>query len=230
MPHILLIEDDKSISMALKFTLTRADYEVTVAADGAAGLEAARTTDPDLILLDLLLPKVSGLDVAKTLRSEGNEVPIIMLTALDRDEDKVKGLDAGADDYITKPFSTTELLARIRAHLRRTRQEHKSPSGRLEAGELVIDADDMRVYVAGEPVRLRSKEYALLVALAFRHGALCTRPWIAQEVWQEAFLPTSRTIDTHVRRLRKAIELNGWTYIQTEHGMGYRFEARHEDK
>lgn len=229
MAHILLIEDDKSIRMALEFSLTRSDYEVSTAADGAAGLEAARTTKPDLILLDILLPKVSGIDVARTLRASGDDVPIIMLTALDRDEDKVAGLDAGADDYLTKPFSTNELMARIRAHLRRSRHSHDKPAGRIEAGELLIDADAMRVYVAGEPVRLRSKEYSLLIALAFRQGALCTRQWLAQEVWGEEFLSTSRTIDTHIRRLRKAIERNGWTYIQTEHGMGYRFEAKREN-
>ena len=225
-PHILLIEDDKTIRMALEFSLTRAGYEVTVASDGAAGLDAARHTSPDLILLDILLPKLSGTDVARTLREEGSDVPIIMLTALDREEDKVAGLDAGADDYMTKPFSTEELLARIRAHLRRMKHAQEAPSGTIEAGLLSIDIDAMRVCVAGKPVKLRSKEYALLIALASRRGALCTRPWISQEVWGETFLPTSRTIDTHIRRLRKAIEGDGWTYIQTEHGMGYRFEAR----
>ena len=226
MSRILLVEDDKSIRLALDFALTKANYEVSVAVDGATGLDAALSTQPDLVLLDVLLPKMSGLDVARTLRASRFRAPIIMLTALDSDDDKVAGLDAGADDYITKPFSTAELLARIRANLRRKAAEQTHDSGVIEAGNLTIDVDAMRVEVDGQPVRLRSKEYALLLALASRPGALCTRQWISQEVWGETFLPTSRTIDTHIRRLRKAIETGEWTYIQTEHRMGYRFEPR----
>ena len=230
MPRILLVEDDKTIQMTLEFALTRADYEVTSVSDGVSALEAARLTNPDLILLDIMLPRLPGTEVARTLRAEGSNVPIIMLTALDRDEDKVAGLDSGADDYMTKPFSTTELLARIRANLRRATREGQRSDPIIEAGQLRIDTQAARVTVGGEPVRLRSKEYALLVALATHHGALCSRQWLTQEVWAETFLPTSRTIDTHVRRLRQAIERDGWTYIQTERGMGYRFEARQGDE
>ncbi len=232
MADILLVEDDKTIRITVEFALTREGYAVTCAEDGAAGLESARETRPDLVLLDVMLPEMTGIEVARTLRYEGDEVPIIMLTALDGDEDKVRGLDAGADDYITKPFSTTELLARVRAHLRRS-HAHGQGAGdgaRIEAGELLIDKEAARVLVAGQPVELRSKEYALLVALAQRPGMLCTRQWIAEQVWNEEFLSTSRTIDTHVRRIRKAINRDGWTYIQTAHGMGYRFEARHEEE
>lgn len=228
MPNILLVEDDQTIRLTVEFALTKAGYAVTTAADGAAALDYAHTASPDLILLDLMLPKVSGLDVARNLRSENNEVPIIMLTALDREEDKINGLDAGADDYITKPFSTDELLARIRANMRRAGVSSSKSSGCIDAGELHIDLDAARVSVAGETVTLRSKEYKLLVAMASRPGALSTRQWLAEEVWGEEFLSTSRTIDTHVRRIRKAIDRNGWTYIQTAHGMGYRFEAMHE--
>lgn len=230
MPRILLVEDDKSIRMALEFALTRAGYEVTPAPDGVSALERARKIDPDLVLLDILLPKLSGIDVAKTLRASGSAVPIIMLTALDQDADKIAGLDAGADDYVTKPFSTPELLARIRANLRRTHSSESSHRGRIEAGPLVIDLDATRVTIDDKPVKLRSKEYELLVALATRRGALCTRQLLSQEVWGEQFLSTSRTIDTHVRRLRKALETSGWTFIQTEHGMGYRFEAKQEQQ
>ena len=228
MPRILLVEDDKTIQMTLEYALTRADYEVTSVSDGISALDAAHLSEPDLVLLDIMLPKLSGTEVSRQLRAEGSDVPIIMLTALDRDEDKVAGLDAGADDYMTKPFSTNELLARIRANLRRASREGSHSEGVIEAGELSIDLGATRVTVAGTPVRLRSKEYALLVALATRHGALCSRQWLSEKVWDEAFLPTSRTIDTHVRRLRQAIERNGWTYVQTERGMGYRFEARRE--
>lgn len=228
MAHILLVEDDKSIRMALEFSLTRAGYEVTGVATGTEGLETARNIDADLILLDVLLPKLSGLDVARALREAGDRTPIIMLTALDSDADTIAGLDAGADDYVTKPFSTPELLARIRANLRRSGVMERHPTDTITAGPLVIDLDATRVILDGKPIKLRSKEYALLVALATHRGALCTRQWIAQEVWGEMFLPTSRTIDTHVRRLRKALDGHGWTFVQTEHGMGYRFEEKQE--
>jgi DNA-binding response OmpR family regulator len=227
MAHILLVEDDKSIRMALDFALTRAGYEVSCAANGSEGLEAARTVKPDLILLDILLPKLSGIEVARNLRSSGSKTPIIMLTALDGDGDKIAGLDAGADDYVTKPFSTPELLARIRANLRRQGLGN-APSGTIVAGPLTIDIDATRVTLDGKPVKLRTKEYALLLALATHQGALCTRQWLAQEVWGEVFLPTSRTIDTHVRRLRKALDGTSWTFVQTEHGMGYRFDPIQE--
>ncbi|MGI6590455.1 MAG: response regulator transcription factor [Eggerthellaceae bacterium] len=224
MPSILLVEDDQTIRLTVEFALTKAGYAVTTAPDGKTALEYAETTNPNLILLDLMLPKVSGIDVARTLRAHNNTVPIIMLTALDREKDKIRGLDAGADDYITKPFSTDELLARIRANMRRAGISTSKRTGKIEAGELSIDLDAARVTVAGEPVTLRSKEYKVLVALASRPGALATRQWLALEVWGEEFLSTSRTIDTHIRRIRKAIDRNGWTYIQTAHGMGYRFE------
>lgn len=226
MSSILLIEDDKTIRLALGFTLTNAGYELTVATDGAEGLEVARTANPNLILLDVMLPKLSGLEVARLLRNDGNKVPIIMLTALDQETDKVAGLDAGADDYVTKPFSTAELLARIRANMRRQRRANDDRPAQIDAGALHMDLDASRVLVAGSPVKLRKKEYQLLFALASRPGVLCTRQWLSREIWGEMFLPTSRTIDTHVKRLRKAIDRDGWTYIHTEHGMGYRFEPR----
>ena len=225
MSSILLVEDDQTIRLTVEFALTKAGYAVTTASDGATALEYVHSANPDLVLLDLMLPKVSGIDVARNQRAPNNDVPIIMLTALDREEDKIRGLDAGADDYITKPFSTDELLARIRANMRRAGVSTSKSSGSIDAGELHIDLDAARVSVAGEPVELRSKEYKLLVAMASRPGALSTRQWLAEEVWGEEFLSTSRTIDTHVRRIRKAIDRNGWTYIQTAHGMGYRFEA-----
>lgn len=223
MQQILLVEDDKTIRLTLEFALTREGYAVSSAADGAEGLEAARTTDPDLILLDLMLPHVSGTEIARSLRASGCDTPIIMLTALDTEADKVAGLDAGADDYVTKPFSTAELLARVRAQLRRTHHEPQLTET-IVAGPLTIDPVAMRVEIDGEPVRLRAKEYRLLSVLAARRGALCTRQYLTQEVWNEVFLPTSRTLDTHIRRLRKAIQVDGWSFISTEHGMGYRFE------
>ena len=229
MAQILLVEDDKTIRIATEFALTQAGYEVSVAADGAQGFETAKKINPDIILLDLMLPKMSGFEVAERLRKDGNDVPIIMLTALDREEDKIKGLDAGADDYITKPFSTKELLARVRANLRRVRPHENETKTTIEVGNLCIDTQAARVTVAGQTIDLRSKEYALLLTLATHPGVLCTRDWIANQVWGEEFLSTSRTIDTHVRRVRKAINKDGWSYIQTAHGMGYRFEPKHKE-
>lgn len=225
---ILLIEDDPTIRMTTEFSLTRAGYAVSSCADGREGLDTALSIKPDLILLDLMLPSLDGFEIAEKLRETDLETPIIMLTALDRDEDKVRGLDAGADDYITKPFSTEVLLARIRANMRRAGHGIADgyPSGSITIGDLEIDMSNARVKVKDEVVSLRGKEYALLVALAQRPGALCTREWLSQEVWNEEFMPTSRTIDVHVRRIRKAIETpSDYTYIQTVHGMGYRFEA-----
>lgn len=224
MPNILLVEDDKTIQLALEYALTRADYSVTVASDGIAGLEAARSSNPSLILLDVMLPRLSGLEVARELRGEGNSVPIIMLTALDEEANKIAGLDAGADDYVTKPFSTAELLARVRANLRRGARDGAPSMQQIEVGDLVIDTERTAVTLAGKRIKLRQKEYDLLVALASRPGALCTRQWLTETVWGEPFLSTSRTLDTHVRRLRKALEQSAWSYIHTEHGMGYRFD------
>lgn len=226
MTTILVIEDDPTIRLTIEFALTKADYAVATAADGASGLDIARKINPDLILLDLMLPSMSGIDVAKSLRMTDEETPIIMVTALGSDEDKVKGLDAGADDYITKPFSTKELLARIRANMRRAgRGRDKTVGQILEHGDLVIDPISTRVSVKGKPIKLRTKEYELLLALATRPSALARREWLAREVWSEEFLSTSRTIDVHIRRIRKAVETESdYEYIHTVHGMGYRFE------
>ena len=226
MARILLVEDDETIRMALQFALGKAGYDVVVAEDGAEGLLKTQNEDPDLILLDIMLPGFSGIHITRTLRQAGNRTPIILLTALDQESDKVTGLEAGADDYVTKPFSMVELQARIRANLRRVGIEAERSLKRIEAGDLVIDPASMRVTAGGKPIKLRQKEYELLFALASRNGSLCTRAWLSQEVWDEAFLSTSRTLDTHIRRLRQAIDGRGWSYIHTEHGMGYRFEPQ----
>ena len=226
MARILLVEDDETIRMALQFALGKAGYDVVVAEDGAEGLLKAQNEDPDLILLDIMLPGFSGIHITRTLRQAGNRTPIILLTALDQESDKVTGLEAGADDYVTKPFFMVELQARIRANLRRVGIEAERSLKRIEAGDLVIDPASMRVTAGGKPIKLRQKEYELLFALASRNGSLCTRAWLSQEVWDEAFLTTSRTLDTHIRRLRQAIDGRGWSYIHTEHGMGYRFEPQ----
>ncbi len=225
MARILIVEDDPIIGQTVDYALRRAGFETDVYQNGSAALEAARETLPDLILLDIMLPGMDGYSFAEQFRRLDKETAIIMVTALDQERDKVRGLDAGADDYITKPFSMEELLARVRANLRRVRErEVLSNNEPIETGDLVIEPSELRVSVAGEPAKLRLKEFQLLVALASNEDALQTRQKLAQQVWGYEFLPSSRTIDVHIRRLRQAIEdPSDYYYIHTVHGMGYRF-------
>jgi DNA-binding response OmpR family regulator len=224
--RILVVEDDPIIRQTVEYALKRAGFTVASVADGGLALEVATTFAPDLVLLDLMLPGMDGYEIAEKLRERDKETAIIMVTALDTERDKVRGLDAGADDYITKPFSMEELLARVRANLRRVRAKETLADDRvLEIGDLRIEPKSFRVSVAGNQVRLRLKEFQLLVALAERQGQLATRQVLADEVWGYEHLPSSRTIDVHIRRLRQAIEdPSEYVYIHTVHGMGYRFE------
>jgi DNA-binding response OmpR family regulator len=226
MANILVVEDDPIIRQTVEYALKRAGFSVKTVADGTDALAEAKNDPPDLVLLDLMLPGIDGYQVAERMREGDKETAIIMVTALDTERDKVRGLDAGADDYITKPFSIEELLARVRANLRRVRaREALSDDRVLEIGDLVIEPKCFRVSVAGRQVRLRLKEFQLLVALAERQGQLATRQYLAEEVWGYEHLPSSRTIDVHVRRLRQAVEdPSEYIFIHTVHGMGYRFE------
>jgi len=223
---ILVVEDDPIIRQTVEYTLKRAGFIVQSVADGSLAIPVAQEFGPDLILLDLMLPGMDGYQIAEKLRETDKETAIIMVTALDTERDKVRGLDAGADDYLTKPFSMEELLARIRANLRRVRAKETLADERIiEVGDLVIEPKSFRVSVAGKQVRLRLKEFQLLVALAEHRGQLATRQILADEVWGYEHLPSSRTIDVHVRRLRQAVEdPSQYVYVHTVHGMGYRFE------
>lgn len=232
MATILMVEDDPIIRQTVEYALRRAGFTVHSTGDGDAALELAERVSPELVLLDLMLPGTDGYEIAEKLRATDRETAIIMVTALDTERDKVRGLDAGADDYITKPFSMEELLARVRANLRRVRaRETLSDDRRLEIGDLVIEPRSFRASVAGHPARLRLKEFQLLLTLAKRAGELCTRQILAEEVWGYEHLPSSRTIDVHIRRLRQAIEEpSEYVYIHTVHGMGYRFEPVHKSQ
>ncbi|MGV8082256.1 MAG: response regulator transcription factor [Coriobacteriia bacterium] len=227
MANILVVEDDPIIRQTVEYSLKRAGFGVRSVADGGEALRAAHEFRPDLVLLDLMLPGMDGYEIAERLRAGDKETAIIMVTALDTERDKVRGLDAGADDYVTKPFSTDELLARVRANLRRVRaREALSAQEPIEVGDLVIDPKSFRVSVKGENATLRLKEFQLLLALAERPGQLATRQFLAEEVWGYEHLPSSRTIDVHIRRVRQAIEEpSDYLYIHTVHGMGYRFEV-----
>jgi DNA-binding response OmpR family regulator len=226
MSSILVVEDDPIIRQTVEYALKRAGFAVQTVGDGASALDAASDVPPDLVVLDLMLPVIDGYQVAERLRAQDKEMAIIMVTALDQERDKVRGLDAGADDYITKPFSMEELLARVRANLRRVRtREALQTDALIEKGDIVIDPRNFRLTVAGQPARLRLKEFQLLLTLARRDGELCTRQMLAEEVWGYEHLPSSRTIDVHIRRLRQAVEdPSEYFYIHTVHGMGYRFE------
>jgi len=223
---ILVVEDDPIIRQTVEYALKRAGFTVATVADGSQALSAAAQFRPDLVLLDLMLPGIDGYEIAERLRVDDKETAIIMVTALDTERDKVRGLDAGADDYITKPFSMEELLARVRANLRRAKTKETLSDDRvIEVGDLVIAPKSFLVTVAGEKIRLRLKEFQLLLALAQKPGQLATRQILADEVWGYEHLPSSRTIDVHIRRLRQAVEdPSNFVYIHTVHGMGYRFE------
>lgn len=227
MSRILVVEDDPIIRQTVGYALKREGFDVASAEDGTQALAAAEQLRPDLVLLDLMLPGIDGYQVAERLRASDKEVAIIMVTALEQQRDKVRGLDAGADDYITKPFSMEELLARVRANLRRVRQrETLATDVTIEVGDLVIEPKSFKVTVAGRPVSLRLKEFQLLLALARNEGSLSTREMLAENVWGYEHLSTSRTIDVHIRRVRQAVEgPSAFHYIHTIHGMGYRFEA-----
>lgn len=226
MSVILVVEDDPIIRQTVEYALKRAGFDVAVATDGSEALECAAVRRPDLVLLDLMLPVMDGYQVAERLRSDDKEMAIIMVTALDQERDKVRGLDAGADDYITKPFSMEELLARVRANLRRVRtREALSGDMTIERGDIVIEPRDFSVRVKGRQVKLRLKEFQLLLTLAQNEDGLCTRQMLAEQVWGYGHLSSSRTIDVHIRRLRQAVEEpSDYIYIHTLHGLGYRFE------
>lgn len=231
MARILIVEDDPIIRQTVEYALRRAGFETLSSGDGLEGLEMALRERPDLILLDLMLPGIDGYRFAEEVRRTAGDLPIIMVTALDTERDAVRGLDAGADDYIGKPFSMEELLARVRANLRRARTRTVVESDEvIEAGDLVIEPGQLRATVAGELATIRLKEFQLLVTLARNNGLLMTRQRLANEVWGYDHMPSSRTIDVHIRRLRQAVEdRSAYIYIHTVHGAGYRFEAQPKD-
>jgi len=227
MNKILIIEDDQSIREALEYNLKIAGFAVTGAADGKIGLEQALKIKPDLILLDIMLPGIDGFQFCQKLREENDNVAILMVSALATEADKLKSFSLGADDYITKPFSTSELLARIRVHLRRSKQKEVIAANPMEFGDSVMDPANYGLEVGGEPVDLRPKEYQLLAFLAANPDKLFSRPQLAQEVWGDRYVSSSRTIDVHIRRIRNKVERqSAFSFIQTVHSLGYRFDLK----
>ena len=229
-PTILLVDDEDAVRKVLAFPLERDGYDVIQAADGEEALEKFDAHPVDLVVLDIMLPRLDGLEVCKRLRATSS-VPIIMLTARDDELDKVIGLELGADDYITKPFSIREFRSRVRALLRRAKVSQTAggaPAERLEADGLVIDIPRRSVEMRGEPVQLTYVEFELLRTLAAQPGRVFSRRMLLEALWKSADYRDPRTIDVHVRHLREKLETEPRTpeYILTVRGVGYRFRDR----
>jgi two-component system OmpR family response regulator len=227
--RILVVEDDPNLLNALAYNLGREGYEVTTAADGEQALEVARREKPDLIVLDLMLPKLSGLEVCRILRREMT-VPILMLTARAEETDKIIGLEIGADDYMTKPFSVRELLSRVRAILRRADMTRTVPAENetnLKIGDIEIDPARHRAARRGEALELTPKEFDLLAFLAKNKGFVFSRDQLLEKVWGYDYAGDTRTIDVHVRWLRQKIEADPQKprHLITIRGLGYKLEG-----
>jgi two-component system alkaline phosphatase synthesis response regulator PhoP len=227
--QLLLVEDDPTLRQALAFNLTREGYDVATAADGEAGLDAARSDRLDLILLDVMLPGMSGVEVLRVLRREGVTTPVIVLSAKGDEIDRVVGLKVGADDYVAKPFSRPELLARIEAVLRRQRREPDEPERReaLSFGTVHIDVARREVSVDGEHVHLTTKEFDLLAHMASNPGRIFTRDQLLARIWGYDYLGDGRTVDVHVSWLRGKLRgRDGHNHFRTVRGVGYAFAPR----
>ena len=230
-PKVLVVEDDRTLREALRYNLVAEGYVVVVAEDGGDGLFMARQEDPDVVVLDLMLPTLSGTEVCKALRRDGSIVPVIMLTARGAEVDRIGGLEAGADDYVTKPFSMRELLARVASQIRRlvmlktvSAVSHE-PS--IDLGDLHINRDMHSVVVRGKDIELRPREFDLLTHLASNPGRVYTRDQLLQDVWGFEYVGETRTVDVHVRWLRLKIEEDPArpALLTTVRGVGYRLNV-----
>ncbi len=221
---ILIVDDERLIVDSVKYGLEKEGFVLVAAFDGDQGIEKFRAEKPDLVLLDVLLPKRDGWEVCRALRAE-SRVPIIMLTARTEETDRVLGLELGADDYLAKPFGMRELIARVRAALRRATEYGEPVTHALRIGDVTLDASSHRVLVRGKPVEMTLKEYDLLTVLMSRAGQVVKRNDLIDQVWQTDWVGDTRTLDVHIRWLREKIERDPSAprYIQTVRGVGYRF-------
>lgn len=227
---VLIVDDEKAIVEILQYNLEKNEFETLVAFDGKQGLDLAQTQDPDLILLDIMLPEMDGFEVCKALRDGGSNVPIIMLTAREDETDKVFGLEIGADDYITKPFSIRELMARVKANIRRSAaaapaaQPEKNENV-LQVKDLTIDMDRHAVYRDGKEIDLTEREYNILQLMAAEPGKIFSREELMRQVWQYDYFGDLRTVDVAMRRFREKLEKKPAEpeYIMTRRGAGYYF-------
>lgn len=225
MKKILVVDDDPTLVAALKYNLERENYQVFTAPDGEAALASARAGRPDLIVLDLMLPSLDGLEVCRILRRE-TAAPILMLTARTSETDRVVGLEIGADDYVTKPFGMRELIARIRALLRRAGMQAGAEDNRLASGDLTLDLQSRALSRAGRQIALKPREFDLLAFFLRHPGRAFSREELLERVWGYGFAGDTRTVDVHVRWLRQKIEANPSKPVRliTVRGVGYRFE------
>ncbi|OGO35599.1 MAG: DNA-binding response regulator [Chloroflexi bacterium RBG_16_57_8] len=228
MDKILIVEDDRTLLSVLEYNLTKEGYSVVTASDGADGLEVARRENPDFIILDIMLPKMSGYEVCRILRKEMS-APILMLSARGEETDKVVGLDLGADDYMTKPFSMRELLARVRAGLRRggTHETEEAHVNLLKGGDIEVDLGRHVATVRGSPLTLTPKEFDLLAFLLKNKGLVFSRDQLLEKIWGYDYAGDTRTVDVHVRWLREKIEAEPARpgLLVTVRGVGYRLEV-----
>jgi len=223
MPTILVVDDEHNIVELARLYLTNESYRVIEAGDGKSALELVHTQQPDLMVLDIMLPNLDGWEVCKRLRKEGNELPIIMLTARDDDVDKIVGLEIGADDYMTKPFNPRELVARVKAVLRRTEAQPKLPRV-ITVGSMCLDRARREATIGERELELRTKEFDLLATFAENEGLVLSREQILKLVWGYDFYGDSRTVDVHVARLREKLGEAGIA-IETVWGIGYKLVA-----
>ena len=226
MTKVLVVEDEESFSEAISFMLRKEGYEVAVAADGNAAVAEFDQNGADIVLLDLMLPGLSGTEVCREIRKR-SKVPVIMVTAKDSEIDKVVGLELGADDYVTKPFSSRELIARIKAVLRRSGDIAEDNSDVIEIGPIRIDVERYAVSVNGEPVKLPLKEFDLLLMLMRNAGRVLTRGQLIDRIWGSDYVGDTKTLDVHIKRIRAKIEEDpaNPSHILTVRGLGYKFEA-----
>lgn len=227
---VLVVEDEVNLLEAVKYNLEREGFTVLTASDGQQGWELARAANPDLVILDIMLPKLDGLELCRMLRKQ-SDVPVLMLTAKTQEVDRVVGLEVGADDYVSKPFSMRELMARVRALLRRARAAQKRTDGAereiVVSGDLEVDTASHVARLGGQPFELKPREFQLLALLMSSKGRVLTRDQILERLWGHDYIGDSRTVDVHIRWLREKIETDPATpkRIATVRGVGYRFEG-----
>jgi len=226
MPRILIVDDEPDMARGLQYNLEARGFDVIVAADGDAGYQTAIARKPDLVVLDVMLPKRDGYEVCRALRKAEPRLPVLMLTARGREEDVVLGLKLGADDYIRKPFSIAELIARIEALLRRASLEREGPE-RIEFGRIVVDFERHQATRAGEPLELTAKEFEIVRYFAARAGRVVSRDALLNAVWGYTSAPNTRTVDAHIVKLRQKLEEapSNPKHLLTVHGIGYKFVA-----
>lgn len=221
---IILVDDEANIVQLTRMYLEREGFTVKSAGDGKAAIEAIRTLHPALVVLDVMLPEIDGFEVCRTLRAENDQTPVLMLTARDDDFDKVVGLELGADDYMTKPFNPRELVARVKAILRRSSRSADQKMKAIRVGDLVIDVDRREVLCKGEPINLRTQEFEVLLVLAQRKGMVFSREQLLSQAWGFDFYGQTRTVDVHIAQIRRKLG-NSSARIETVTGVGYKLEV-----